>query len=74
MNKEKIINLIAEQLDAAPENLTMETNLIEDLGADSLDIADLVMELEEQLDVEISDEDLAKLKTVGDIVEYIDKL
>ncbi len=74
MNKEKIINLIAEQLDADPENLTMETNLIEDLGADSLDIADLVMELEEQLDVEISDEDLAKLKTVGDIVEYIDKL
>jgi acyl carrier protein len=73
MDKEKIISLIAKQLDVEEDNITMETNLIEDLEADSLDIADLVMELEEQLDIEIDDEELENLKTVGDIVSYIEK-
>ncbi|MGI6030708.1 MAG: acyl carrier protein [Eubacteriales bacterium] len=72
--KDLVMELIVDQLDVKMEELTMETNLMEDLGADSLDIADLVMELEERLEVEISDEELAKLKTVGDIVAYVENI
>ena len=66
---------IAEQLNIPVEQITADSRLIEDLQADSLDIVELIMGLEERYDIEIPDEDLPKLQTVGSIVSYIeDKL
>ena len=68
----KIRALIAEQFAVEEDGITMETNFEEDMGADSVDLVELVMELEEEFDVgEIPEEELLKLKTVGDTVRYI---
>ncbi|HAA81323.1 MAG TPA: acyl carrier protein, partial [Thermoanaerobacter sp.] len=64
----------AEQLGIDPEEITMESSFIDDLGADSLDIVELIMALEEEFDIEIPDEDAEKIKTVGDVVEYLSNL
>ena len=69
---EKVKKLLCDQLDLEEEQVTEEAEVIEDLGADSLDIVDLVMTLEEEFDTEIPDEDIENLKTVGDIVKYIE--
>lgn len=69
---EKVAAILAEQLDAEEENITLETNLVEDLGADSLDVVDLVMTLEDEFDMEIPDEDIVDVRTVGDIVKYLE--
>lgn len=69
---EKIRTILAEQFDAEEDSITMETSLTEDLGADSLDLADVLMAIEDDFDVEIPDEDIEKIKTVGDIVSYIE--
>lgn len=69
---EKIAETIAEQLSLNAADIKPEDRLVEDLKADSLDIVALVMELESANDIEIPDEDLLKLKTVGDIVEYLE--
>ncbi len=68
---EKITKMLADQLDANIEDMTMETRIGEDLGADSLDVVELLMAIEEEFEVEIPDEDIEALKTIGDVVEYI---
>jgi acyl carrier protein len=69
---DKIKSVIAEQLGVDEASITAETRLIEDLNADSLDLAAMVLDLEEQYDIEIPDEDLEKLTTIGTIAEYIE--
>lgn len=69
---DKIKDIIVEQLDVEEDAVTMETSIAEDLGADSLDVVDLVMSIEESFDVEIPDEEVENIKTVGDIVKYIE--
>ena len=69
---EKVKKILCDQLDLEEEQVTEQAEVIEDLGADSLDIVDLVMTLEEEFDTEIPDEDIENLKTVGDIVKYIE--
>ena len=68
---EKVQEKISEQLSIDPEEITMESSFIDDLGADSLDIVELLMALEEEFDIEIPDEEAEKLVTVGDAVDYI---
>ena len=65
---EKIKEIIVEQLGVAETSVTMEASFIDDLGADSLDIVELVMALEEEFDIEIPDADAEKVVTVGDVV------
>ena len=68
---EKVKNVIIEQLGVAENNITMEASFIDDLGADSLDIVELIMAIEEEFDIEIPDADAEKVVTVGDVVDYI---
>ena len=68
---EKVKGIIVEQLGVAENAVTMEASFIDDLGADSLDIVELIMALEEEFDTEIPDADAEKIVTVGDVVEYI---
>lgn len=68
---ERVKAIIVEQLGVSAEDVTESASFIEDLGADSLDIVELVMALEEEYDIEISDEDAEKIQTVGDAVTYI---
>lgn len=67
----KIKDIIVEQLGVDPEKVKPEASFIDDLGADSLDIVELVMAMEEEFDLEIPDEDAEKLKTVNDVVTYL---
>ena len=72
---EKIKSILSEQFDVEEETVTLETNLIDDLGADSLDIADLLATVEDEFEIEISEEDsLENIHTVEDIVNYINKI
>ncbi len=68
---EKIKEIIADQLGVDEDEVVSDAQFIEDLGADSLDIVELIMALEEEFDLEIPDEDAEKIATVGDAVEYI---
>ena len=68
---DKLKEIIADKLGVNEDEITMESTFIDDLGADSLDIVELIMSLEEELEIEIPDEDAEKFKTVGDVVEYI---
>ena len=68
---EKVKGIIVEQLGVAENTVTMEASFIDDLGADSLDIVELVMAIEEEFDIEIPDSDAEKVVTVEDVVEYI---
>ena len=68
---EKVKGIIVEQLGVADTAVTMEASFIDDLGADSLDIVELIMALEEEFDTEIPDADAEKVVTVGDVVDYI---
>ncbi len=69
---DKVKEIIAEQLDVEADKIVTAANIQDDLGADSLDVVDLVMSLEEEFDMEIPDEAVANIKTVGDIVKYIE--
>ena len=71
---EKVRDALAQQFEMDPENITMETNLIDDLGADSLDVVELIMSLEDEFGISISDEDAAQVYTVGRIVDYLENL
>ena len=68
---DKVKGIIVEQLGVTETSVTAEASFIDDLGADSLDIVELIMALEEEFDTEIPDEDAEKVVTVGDVVEYI---
>ena len=68
---EKVKNIIVEQLGATESSVTMEASFIDDLGADSLDIVELIMALEEEFDIEIPDSDAEKVVIVSDVVDYI---
>ncbi len=69
---EKIKEIVVEQLGVEPEQVILEANFVEDLGADSLDTVELIMAFEEEFDVEIPDADAEKIKTVKDVVTYIE--
>lgn len=69
---EKVRTILVGQLGVDEEKVTMEASISDDLGADSLDVVDLIMSLEEEFDVEIPDEDVENMKTVGDVVKYIE--
>ena len=71
---EKVKSVLAQQFELDPESITMDTNLIDDLGADSLDVVELIMCLEDEFGIAISDNDAAQLYTVGRIVDYLEKL
>ena len=68
---EKVKGIIVDQLGVADTSVTMEASFIDDLGADSLDIVELIMALEEEFDMEIPDSDAEKIVTVSDVVDYI---
>lgn len=68
---DKVKEIIVEQLGVAEASVTLEASFIDDLGADSLDIVELIMALEEEFDLEIPDADAEKIVTVNDVVEYI---
>ena len=68
---EKVKEIIVEQLGVTESSVTLEASFIDDLGADSLDIVELIMALEEEFDTEIPDADAEKVVTVGDVVDYI---
>ena len=65
-------DILVEQLECDPEDITMESLLVDDLGADSLDAIDIVMSVEDEFKIEVPDEIIEKIETVGDIVNYIE--
>jgi len=69
---DKVKEILVDQLDVNEDSITLESVITDDLGADSLDVVDLVMSLEEEFDVEIPDEDIESIKTVEDIVKFIE--
>jgi len=69
--EQKVKDIIVEQLSVTPEQVTSEAKFVEDLGADSLDIVELVMAFEEEFGIEVPDEEAEKLLTVGDVVTYV---
>ena len=71
MEFEKLQEIIAEVLNVDPEEITMDTTFVDDLGADSLDVFQIITGIEEEFDIEISNEDAEKIVTVGDAVEQI---
>jgi len=70
---DRIKKIIVDQLGIEDEKITIVSSFIDDLGADSLDIVELIMAFEEEFDIEIPDEDAEKMKTVGDAVDYLKK-
>ncbi len=70
---EKIREILCDQLDLNEDDVTMSSTLQDDLGADSLDMVDLVMTIEDEFELDVDDEDVENIKTVGDIVHYIEE-
>ncbi len=71
--QDRVVDIVAEQLGVDKEKVTPETSFVNDLGADSLDTVELVMELEEEFDISIPDDAAEKIQTVGQAIEFIDK-
>ena len=71
--EDRVINIVCEQMGASRDKIQPATSFINDLGADSLDTVELVMEFEDEFDINIPDEDAEKIQTVGDAIEYIKK-
>lgn len=71
--EEQVIGIVSEQLDSPQSDISRENSFVDDLKADSLDIVELVMALEDEFDVKIPDEDYDKIKTVGDVIDYIEE-
>ena len=74
MTLEKLQEILAEQFEVSADSINADTNLVDDLGADSLDVVELIMSVEDEFGISVSDEDAAGLTTVGKIVEYIESL
>ena len=72
MTFEKVKEILSKQLEVSVDEIQLANSLQEDLGADSLDVVEIVMALEDEFSIEIADEETAKIKTVDDIVKYID--
>ena len=72
--EERVVDIVAEQLGQDKEKITRETSFVNDLGADSLDTVELVMELEEEFDINIPDDAAEKIQTVGQAIDYILKM
>jgi acyl carrier protein len=72
--EERVIDIVAEQLGVDKEKITPETSFVNDLGADSLDQVELVMELEEEFDIDIPDDAAENIQTVGQAIEFIEKV
>lgn len=72
--QEKIISLIAEKLNKKVESISLDARLVEDLGADSLDIVEMIMAFEDEFGISLPDEEVEKMKTVKDVVSYIEKI
>ncbi len=70
---EKVRDILCDQLDVNEEEVTMDSSIAEDLGADSLDVVDLIMSLEDEFDLEVPDEQVEAIKTVGDLVRFIEQ-
>ncbi len=70
---DKVKKILCEQFEVEADKITEETSLIDDLGADSLDLVDLVMSFEDEFGVEMPDEDIESIKTVGDVVKFIEE-
>jgi acyl carrier protein len=71
--KERVIDIVAEQLGVAKDQITDQTHFVNDMGADSLDQVELVMELEEEFDISIPDDAAEKIQTVGEAIHYIEQ-
>lgn len=71
--EEKVIGIVSNQLDTPSDDIAKESSFVDDLKADSLDIVELVMALEDEFDIKIPDEDYDKIKTVGDVISYIEE-
>ena len=69
--EEKVISIIMEQLDVTREECVAEASFIDDLGADSLDLVELIMEMEETFDVQIADNELEKIRTIKDVLDFL---
>jgi len=69
--EEKVISIIMEQLDVTREECVPQASFIEDLGADSLDLVELIMEMEETFDVQIADNELEKIRTIKDVLDFL---
>lgn len=72
--KERIIDVLAKQLRIDPSEITEDSSIMDDLGADSLDLVEILMTLESEMGIVISDEDALTLKTVGDVAEYLERV
>ncbi|MDU6742953.1 acyl carrier protein [Peptoniphilus harei] len=72
--KDRILQIIGEQFNFDKEDLTEDMNFQDDLNADSIELVELVMTIEEEFETEVSEEDLEKLKTIGDVIEYVEDL
>ena len=68
---EKVKEILADQLDTNADEMSMETRIVDDLGADSLDVVEMLMTVEDEFEIEIPDSVIEDLKTIGDVVEYI---
>ena len=71
--EERVVSIVAEQLGVEKEKITRDSNFVNDLGADSLDTVELVMELEEEFDINIADDAAEKIQTVGEAIGHIEK-
>ncbi len=70
---EKIRDILSQQFEVSPEDITEDTNIVDDLGADSLDVVELIMSVEDEFGISVPDEDAIELTTAGKIAEYIEK-
>ena len=71
--EERVIEIVSEQMGVANDQVTRETSFVNDLGADSLDTVELVMEFEEEFDITIPDEEAEKIQTVGQAIQYVEE-
>ena len=69
---EKVKAILSEQFDVEEDSITLESSITEDLGADSLDVVDLLMSIEDEFEVEVPDSEVENIKTIGDLVKYIE--